>query len=197
MRLNNENLISNILIRNNVISNSGIDFLINYAKNGEKIDTFVGFDENRTVNKEVRKAKSLVSIDQETIQKIHELLKKIVDNIINPYYRVEVFDGELPQFLVYEVGDYYIPHCDVPDKWYGENNQESENNRDLSCILYLNDDFEGGDLFFPELSITIKPKKGMLVVFPSNYQYLHGVSPVTKGTRYAIVTWVAIKRDNI
>ena len=65
--------------------------------------------------------------------------------------------------------------------------------RDISIIFFLNDEFEGGDLVFPELRIRIKPEPGMLVCFPSNHHYLHGVEPVTKGHRYSIVTWATVK----
>jgi predicted 2-oxoglutarate/Fe(II)-dependent dioxygenase YbiX len=62
--------------------------------------------------------------------------------------------------------------------------------RALSCIVYLNDDYEGGELEFVHFGIKIKPKTGMLVIFPSNYAYMHASHPVTKGTKYALVTWI-------
>ena len=57
----------------------------------------------------------------------------------------------------------------------------------------MNDDFEGGDLIFPDLHIHIKPKPGLLVTFPSTHLYRHGVTPISKGKRYAIITWMTIK----
>jgi hypothetical protein len=51
-------------------------------------------------------------------------------------------------------------------------------------VLYLNDDYEGGELYYPNLEITIKPEAGSLVIHPGNEDYLHGVSPVTSGLRY-------------
>jgi predicted 2-oxoglutarate/Fe(II)-dependent dioxygenase YbiX len=62
--------------------------------------------------------------------------------------------------------------------------------RVLSAICYLNDDYEGGELEFPNFGITIKPQAGMLILFPSNYAYAHIARPVTTGTKYAIVTWI-------
>ena len=64
--------------------------------------------------------------------------------------------------------------------------------RDLSLILFLNDDYEGGDLVFLDQNIKIKPEPGLLVTFPSTYNYPHKVEPVTKGTRYAMVWWATI-----
>lgn len=61
----------------------------------------------------------------------------------------------------------------------------------FACVLYVNDDFTGGELHFPKIDITYKPKKGAMVVFPSADEYLHGVLPVGAGpTRYALPAFV-------
>jgi hypothetical protein len=58
-------------------------------------------------------------------------------------------------------------------------------------VIYINDDFTGGELHFPEIDITYVPKKGALIVFPSSDEYLHGVKPVGAGpTRYALPAFV-------
>ena len=38
-------------------------------------------------------------------------------------------------------------------------------------------------------TIKIPVKQGSLVIWPSSFQYPHGVLPVTKGERYAVVSW--------
>jgi len=52
----------------------------------------------------------------------------------------------------------------------------------FSIILYLNDDYEGGEIRFRDHNITIKPKAGSLIIFPSNI--IHEVLPITSGVRY-------------
>jgi hypothetical protein len=37
------------------------------------------------------------------------------------------------------------------------------------------------EILFPDLKIRVRPEPGMLVCFPSNHHYKHGVEPVTKG----------------
>lgn len=64
--------------------------------------------------------------------------------------------------------------------------------RKLSMVCWLNEDFEGGEFEFHHSSIgkegnIIKPTKGTIVFFPS--WIAHKVHPVTKGTRYSLVTW--------
>ncbi len=61
--------------------------------------------------------------------------------------------------------------------------------RVLSALLYLNDDYDGGNIRFPHCDIDMKPEAGSLLFFPSNYIYIHEVSAITKGTRYALPNW--------
>jgi hypothetical protein len=62
-----------------------------------------------------------------------------------------------------------------------------------AAVLYLNDDYNGGELFFPEFGFDTRPEPGSLVVFPSGKLYEHGVRPVKEGpTRYVIPVFVKI-----
>ena len=53
-----------------------------------------------------------------------------------------------------------------------------ESNILISFSLYLNDDFEGGELEFGNLPIKIKPKAGMLAAIPGGDKYKHRVTKV-------------------
>jgi hypothetical protein len=59
-----------------------------------------------------------------------------------------------------------------------------------ATILYINGDFTGGNLHFPELKTTIYPKKGSLCVFDASNNWTHQVTTVTEGTRYSIPIFV-------
>lgn len=61
--------------------------------------------------------------------------------------------------------------------------------RILSVLLYLNDDYEGGEIEFRHSGIKFKPEAGSVLFFPSNFLYVHEVYPVTKGPRYALPNW--------
>jgi predicted 2-oxoglutarate/Fe(II)-dependent dioxygenase YbiX len=82
--------------------------------------------------------------------------------------------------LKYEEGKEYKGHYDG----------STAMGRAISALLYLNDDYEGGELEFPYFDVKIKPQAGMLILFPSNFAYTHIAHPVTKGTKYALVTWL-------
>jgi hypothetical protein len=66
----------------------------------------------------------------------------------------------------------------------------------LTCTMYLNDDYDGGDLDFivNDYQFTYKPKMGDVMVFPSSHpnllsegnMYLHAVKKVEKVDKYLI-----------
>jgi hypothetical protein len=55
---------------------------------------------------------------------------------------------------------------------------------DLSSLFYLNDDYEGGELYFPLQDIKFKPKKGAAYFFPGDMNYIHGVTEIKGAIRY-------------
>lgn len=83
-----------------------------------------------------------------------------------------------------DVGQFYGQHLDL-NRF--ENYPHLE--RKMSAVLFLSDpnDFEGGDLKI--MKSVIPKKQGTIVVFPSFMP--HELTPVTKGTRYSAVCWVA------
>jgi hypothetical protein len=63
-----------------------------------------------------------------------------------------------------------------------------------ATIIYLNDDYAGGELFFSNKDLELRPKPGDLVVFPGTDEFNHGVRHVQPGPiRYVIVGFVKEK----
>lgn len=62
-----------------------------------------------------------------------------------------------------------------------------------AAILYLNDNYIDGELFFKTKGIEIRPKPGSLLVFPGNEEFEHGVKHVGEGPiRYVLVGFIKI-----
>ncbi|XP_056141731.1 prolyl 3-hydroxylase 3 [Lampris incognitus] len=66
--------------------------------------------------------------------------------------------------------------------------------RDLSAVLYLNDNFDGGELFFTNrdaktITARVKPRCGRLAGFSAGPVNPHGVTAVTAGRRCALALW--------
>jgi hypothetical protein len=63
-----------------------------------------------------------------------------------------------------------------------------------AAIIYLNDDYVDGELFFKNRDIELKPKPGVLALFPGDEEYEHGVRPVGLGPiRYVLVGFIKVK----
>ena len=84
--------------------------------------------------------------------------------------------------LKYEKGGKYNYHVD----------HDSNVPRTVSVIIFLNNDYKGGELSFllgdEEYIVNVKP--GRMVNWPSNYLYPHKVHEVSEGIRYSIVSWL-------
>ena len=62
---------------------------------------------------------------------------------------------------------------------------------EYAVIIYVNDDYIDGELFFSKLNFSIKPKKYSMIIFPSGENYLHGVKPPGEGPlRYVLPSFV-------
>lgn len=63
-------------------------------------------------------------------------------------------------------------------------------NKLYTSMLYLNDDFEGGELFFPQHNeFSIKPETGMLLIFSGDINTMHGIRQIKSGNRYTHTTF--------
>ena len=143
------------------------------------------------VNDAVRKVNSIKiddpSIMYQNFDIRHRLSFGMTESI---FYAIQKFRQIAPamnaeansgyNLLRYDEGDFYKEHT---DSFIGHP-------RHVSCSFHLNDDYEGGEFAFLNREFKIKAKKGSLVMFPSNFMFPHEILPVTKGTRYSIITWI-------
>lgn len=131
---------------------------------------------------------------------MHDLLENEIDavrimaqirhlsnlHIINEFACGEPVHPDCAQLVRWHEGLEMRPHADNI-KANGEPNNTSH--RTYSSILYLNDDYTGGETYFPGLGFRVKPKQGALVMFGAGHEYVHGVTKVTAGLRYMYSGW--------
>jgi Rps23 Pro-64 3,4-dihydroxylase Tpa1-like proline 4-hydroxylase len=111
---------------------------------------------------------------------LYEVSKPAVDEYKSRYYSYDAVDYFGWVVLKYRVGDFFTGHTDASHDFP----------RQLSLVYYINDDYEGGELEFPHLNITIKPLAGELIIFPSNYLFLHAAKKVTAGVKYSAINFI-------
>jgi hypothetical protein len=93
-----------------------------------------------------------------------------LNGFVNPIYVFKAFGSIWKQG---NKGDLHIDAQD-PEAWI-----------EWSTIIYLNDAFTGGDIFFPNQNFVYKPKKYSAVFFPSaGSENIHGITTVTSGIRH-------------
>lgn len=102
------------------------------------------------------------------------------------------------QPLIYKPGGFFVTHWDDSrgHMLNSKNYMYRDNpNRSMTVLLYLNDDYEGGAITFPNIldasgnPYKIKPRKGDVIAFPSHEVFAHRVEAVTTGTRYVLSRW--------
>jgi hypothetical protein len=83
----------------------------------------------------------------------------------------------------WEPGAYARKHSDNTDE-HGNTGPFARSR--YAAFIYLNDDFDGGLLRFPDQNVEIQPKVGSLAVFDGGHKNMHEVTMITKGVRYTI-----------
>jgi predicted 2-oxoglutarate/Fe(II)-dependent dioxygenase YbiX len=197
------NLRDAVLVQRNAIDLADLVFLTEQVRQAPMKDSLVSnFEETAdpnsvewVVNTKVRDTQE-VHLPTDVVARLERIHDASIRSFIDPFYCVEVRDCEPVQILHYGLGGHYIPHVDAETLYkddIGLSMWEKTLDRDLSVVYFLNDAFAGGELVFPSLDLAIKAEAGMLICFPSDHHYVHGVNPVTSGHRYTAVTWMRVK----
>ena len=93
-------------------------------------------------------------------------------------YKIQMNYMEAFNFIKYGPNEHFSEHSDHGHSYVCT----------LSAVGYFNDNYDGGELYFNNFNLKIKPEKGDLYLFPSTYLFSHAALPVTNGTKYSLVT---------
>jgi SM-20-related protein len=168
------------------------------ASAAAKVSTVAEGDTADEVDEGQRSSK-WAQLSQETRVRLQERLLTLKPLLAEHFG--EEFSGCQPaQFLVYREGDFFGAHHDTSDD---REAADFVRERRISVVLFVNggseerapDSFGGGALTFyglmgaggQSVGLPVDAEPGLAVAFPS--ETLHGVSPVTHGQRFTVVTW--------
>lgn len=122
------------------------------------------------------------SVDTEKIYTTNDEVKYLYGMLISAiriasrhYSRsnsIELFRQSPLSISKYSEGKFMGPHT---DEMTGAH---------LSGVLYLNDEYSGGELSFPNQNLSIKPEAGSMIIFPSISPYIHDPQPAYGAERY-------------
>jgi predicted 2-oxoglutarate/Fe(II)-dependent dioxygenase YbiX len=129
----------------------------------------------------VGEPKATKNISVEDMGKIRDRMHAAVEEFLGKRVKNVTMSGHK-----YPTGSYADPHSDsseldgTPNAW--------QMNK-YACILYLNDNYSGGELYFPQHELDIAPGAGRLLIFEGSHEYLHGVREITSGDRFTILAF--------
>jgi len=124
---------------------------------------------------------------------------KAIESRISELINFPIENGEGIQVLHYQIGAEYRPHYDYfPESQLGSKEfLEQGGQRVATLIMYLNDVDAGGETVFPELNLSVSPKKGSALYFSYtnslgqlDEKTLHGGAPVVKGEKWIATKWI-------
>ena len=175
----------NILLLHNFIDPADLELFYNYVQEYKDDDSFKGGgDKNKaTVKKENPAVYERMLAYEDLI--FQEIKKYFVDKLgvrvrqepVNTLHFVKWTDG---------MASGLHADCERPDGTPAFHANFYRLN--ISALMYLNNNYEGGEIAFPEYDFTLKPEPGDLVIFPSNHRHL-----ITKvlgsNHRYTMPIW--------
>jgi len=181
---------SSYLQKDDFISSEECEILINCWKSEIKETPNVNLEfSNRIVYfKDVQNinAKSLMS----------EIKYRVLYEI-RKYFNVKTIYPDSAHLVVWRPGTKLGWHAD--NATYPNRKPNWSSHRTWSAVLYLNDDYEGGEFVFlknsdgdindEENHLIIKPKRGMMICFSAGLDSVHSVKEVKNGNRYTLPLW--------
>jgi hypothetical protein len=183
----------NIVALENFMTEEEITKLNDFIRSNEEWDkTETHYNENGTVIYDSGYWDNRVAT-YPTIQKTSLEVPKIIQGMVarlklevDNFFNVDALPTS-PAMVRWLPGQLQMPHADKelhtgPDA--GKPNDFPH--YDIAGLFYVNDDYEGGELYFPEQNIKFKPKKGAAYFFPGDKNYIHGVSEIISGIRYTV-----------
>ena len=185
-----------IYVVDDFISADECQEFINCSKDKLQPATVVGLDNEQKLKD---RTNEFAWLEHHANESIHEVSKRLSILVQMPIRNAEMF-----QVVHYERGTEYKPHFDSFDQSteLGKKYWEPGGQRMITALIYLNDVEDGGATYFPELNISINPKKGNVLVFHNtisettniNPRSLHAGMPVSSGEKWAANLWF---RENL
>jgi hypothetical protein len=147
--------------------------------------------------------------EDKRVQEIIDYLEDVKDLCLQDYLHKFPLAGKCIWWRIrghivsYPTGSFLGLHADIQTEYeFGKPHPRDQlaTRNVVSVVAYINDsvssadqldgtNFTGGNHYFNYLDISIVPKKGSIIFFPSNYIAAHEVQEITGGTRYSYLGW--------
>jgi|LakMenEpi03Aug12_release.lakeMendotaPanAssembly.Ray.scaffolds.fasta_scaffold88815_3 prolyl 4-hydroxylase len=179
----------------NFISDEECDKIIKLT-NGKLFPSRIYTDDKDVYSNDKRKSQQCW-LDDNSDNLVKNISNKAKDCTNTPFkYQEEM------QVVNYGEGGFFSTHYDAcdGDVEYCKRMNGYNGPRLYTVLVYLNDNFEGGETIFPLINKSVKPEKGKAVVFKNVddngiiiRQALHGGEPVISGEKWILNKWIHLK----
>ena len=106
--------------------------------------------------------------------------------MLQAFYQEDALYSDSVQLVKWRAGMSMPPHA---DNAHPDGSPQPMPWRDYASVIYLNDEYQGGEFYFPEIGVEVKPVTGLLLAFPGGMRHFHGVREVQAATRYTMPGW--------
>ncbi len=194
----------NIIAIEDFMTQEELTILNEFARSNTEWDkTETHYNEDGTViydsgywEDRVATATTLDSVDPRITQVIIGMQARLKERV-DAFFNVDA-RATSPAIVRWLPGQLQMPHA---DKELHEGDSRGKPNDfpyyDIAGLFYINDDYKGGELYFPNQGIQFKPKAGAAYFFPGDMNYIHGVSPIESGIRYTVPFFWTIVKHNV
>jgi hypothetical protein len=163
-----------------IASKQELDFIVDTVS---KIDIWDNLNQSEPWINRVSDHDKLYYCAPGTYRLINKIQKRFM-NKVSEFYGVKV-EVPTPSVARWFVGNSQDPHSDkthYPDY-------------DIGSVIYLNNEYKGGQIYFPQHNIELSPVAGNAVAFPGDEYYMHGVREITSGSRYTLPIFWKVLED--
>lgn len=179
-----------IQILDQFLSPEECDFLIQQATPRFKRSQVMHKNENSKQSTDQGRTSHSASFQKDEFPLLTEVDKRVSQILGIPPNHIEGL-----QMVKYTSGQQYRPHHD----WFKPPHDDTKNERIYTILVYLNDDYQGGETYFPKVKYGFKGKKGDAILWRNCAENspdkcfdhsLHAGTPPTSGTKYALNVWI-------
>jgi hypothetical protein len=168
----------------NILQSESVDQIASFAKSLDLWPVKTG-NNSHVLNEDTIKSSN---------NKIYEELLKASDSVLKVVEKKFNVSVHQPYVSIARMGPgaSQDEHYDKMSDYY-EYSEMPARDKDLTAVIYWNNDFTGGVLNFPQHKLSISPKPGLVVTYPGDKYHTHSVSKVKGGYRYTTPLFFSIK----
>ena len=167
-----------------------------YEKNKEK--EAQGSTGHGIINLETKNRRDISVSPKELNLKGNEIFNKYFENLFEFY---KDYNKQWP-FLASIISKLEIGSFNIGKYIKGQHFQKIHTERAnlgslhrlLAFMTYLNDVEDGGSTYFSHYDLDIKPKKGLTIIWPSEWTHAHRDNIVNSGLKYVITGWLTFPK---